>query len=184
MRINIVFGRASKRLPDYPPPHSRNLPRILAVRCFLERGGKGEGRLLQFSIDFLLRWFENLIRVSRIRSEKEKIDVPCFTKNTYLCCLQKVRGNGLLLLVISWARHSLIRFIFWNNLAGRYNSVEEAEYRARDYEKLFHWTTTLTASFSRLRFHLLGLRKFQDKLDIPSVRDRWYRTTMAGIKTR
>lgn len=55
MRINIVFGRASKRLPDYPPPHSRNLPRILAVRCFLERGGKGERRLLQFSIDFLLR---------------------------------------------------------------------------------------------------------------------------------
>lgn len=34
MRINIVFGRASKRLPDYP--YSRNLPRILAVRCFLE----------------------------------------------------------------------------------------------------------------------------------------------------
>lgn len=48
-------------------------------------------------------------------------------------------------------------------------------------EKSFRRATTLIASFSRLRFHLLGLRKFQDKLDIPSVRDR---TTMAGIRTR
>lgn len=142
-----------------------------------ERGGTVASIFNRFSSS-LIREFNSSIADS-IRKRKDKCSV--FHEEYVSLFTFK---NGLLLLVISWARESLIRFIFWNNLAGRYNSVEEAEYRARDYEKLFHWTTTLTASFSRLRFHLLGLRKFQDKLDIPSVRDRWYRTTMAGIKTR
>lgn len=53
MRINIVFGRASKRLTDYPPRIREIYLRIL----------------LRFSTDFLLREFNSRINSIRRRED-------------------------------------------------------------------------------------------------------------------